>query len=99
MIDINSLDIIFENIITFGIFLSIFVDVVVKWLKSVLPSKAVAPISFAFGFLLSYLAVGSSDKLTMICIGIVAGGIPCAFYSVGQSLKVVVKNIVSKIRK
>jgi len=99
MLDINSIDIIFENIITFGLFLSIFVDVIVKWLKEFLPSKAVAPLSFTFGFLLSYLAVGTSDILTMICIGIVAGGIPCAFYSAGESLKVGVKSVVSKIKK
>ena len=99
MLDINSIDIIFENIITFAISLSVLVDIVVKLLKGILPSKAIAPSSFIVGFLLSYLAVGTSDIFTMISIGIVAGGIPCAFYSVGQSLKVVGKNIVSKIRK
>jgi len=99
MIDVNSISIIFENIITFAVFLSIPTDVIVKWLKEILPSKAIAPFSFAIGFLLSYLAVGTSDIFTMICVGIVAGGIPCAFYSVGQSVKTGLGNIISKIKK
>ena len=99
MIDINLIDVIFKDILTFAIFLSMPTDVVVKWLKDVLPSKALAPSSFAIGLFLSYLAVGTSDLFTMICIGIVAGGIPCALYSVGKSAKVVGKGVISKFKK